>query len=132
MTGLLLIAMASLTQAQGYPQTQPYGTTHADMATPYEAPQRDAQGNRIVINGRVIDSEDQGTPGRPVTLSNRPASTLAAGGTLGRPSVTAAAIGNSVSITGVSNSTIIIEQRNQASQTVNIGTSQTSDGGEND
>ena len=106
----------------GQPQTQPFGTTFSESARPYQAAARDENGNRIVINGRQIGAgSGLINPAHSHTsLASRGGTTLARGGTLGQAGTTAASIGNSVSISGTVASTIIINQTNNSSQTVNV------------
>lgn len=120
--GLILTSasQAQVTGQTGYPETRPYGQEAGDGSQPYKAPGRDANGNRIIINGQVIDGST-GNGGRPQgILSNRTGTTLPSGGTLARSGVTAVSIGNSVNISGTIGSTIIINQTNEADQTVNV------------
>lgn len=124
------LALTPAAQAQnqaGYPETRPWGQEAGESARPYEAPKRDAQGNRIVINGRVIDAGDSSASRPQGVMSNRRGSTLPQGGTLARSGVTAVSIGNNVNISGTVGSTIIINQTNEADQTVNVNGAPESD-----
>lgn len=117
-------------QSQGTPQTQPFGQTHSNWTQPYQAPGRDENGNRIVINGQQVGSGAANPARRGGTLATQNGSTLPSGSTLsGTGSTTAVSIGNSVSIANTFGSTIIINQTNNADQTVNVNG--TPDDGEN-
>jgi len=108
-------AFAQGAPGQGDPMLQPYGMGAGDFASPYRPPERDPQGVRLVVNGRMVDlSDDRGTPFGGSSFSSgvggRGPSTLS-GSTL-----SAAAIGNSISISDVRNSTIVINQQNNGVQ----------------
>lgn len=107
-------------QTAGVPQTDPYGYSPGETARPYEAPARDENGNRIVINGQLIGSGTSNPARSGGSLASRGGSTLPSGGTLGGASINAVSIGNSVNIQETYNSTIIINQTNNANQTVNV------------
>lgn len=127
-TSLALVGPAfAQTNSFGAPQTQPYGTTFSQSAQPYQPAGRDENGNRIIINGQLMGSGASNNPARTrAGLASRSGSTLPMGGTLSRAGTTAVSIGNSVSISGTMASTIIINQTNNSSQTVNVnGTPQT-------
>ncbi|MBO6797421.1 hypothetical protein [Maricaulis sp.] len=130
LVGALAASMPANAQSnaqQGTPQTQPYGMNAGDASRPYTPPARDENGNRIVINGQVIGSGTSNPARRSGSIASPGGSTLP-NSTLGAAGVTAVSIGNSVSINGTFGSTIIINQTNNASQTVNVnGTEQ--DGG---
>lgn len=113
-------AVEAQTGAPGTPQTQPYGMQPGETSQPYAPLTRDENGNRIVINGQVIGSGTSNPARRSGSLASQGGSTLP-NSTLGAAGVTAVSIGNSVSINGTYGSTIIINQTNNASQTVNIG-----------
>ncbi len=118
--GLALNAGAGA-QTEGTPQTQPYGQPSTGWSQPYQAPARDENGNRIVINGQQIGSGASNPARRGGTLATQNGSTLPSGSTLmGQGSTTAVSIGNSVSIANTFGSTIIINQTNNADQTVNV------------
>jgi hypothetical protein len=94
---------------------QHYGMSPSDMSSPYRPPERDPQGVRLVVNGRMVDlSDDRGSPFGGSSFSSgvggRGPSTLS-GSTL-----SSAAIGNNVSISNVRNSTIFINQQNNGIQ----------------
>lgn len=114
--------LAQSTPATGFPQTQPYGQSPGAHAQPYQRPERDANGNRIIINGQQIGSSSSaGNLARENgSIARRGNTTLPSGGTLGSGSVTAVALGNSVNISNTFGSTIIINQTNNADQTVNV------------
>lgn len=120
---VLLLTAPALSQVagqSGYPQTQPWGQSPGEHAQPYERAERDANGNRIIINGQQVGSTTSNPARRGGSLAGRGASTLPSNGTLGGSGVTAVAIGNSVNIDNTFGSTIIINQTNSASQTVNV------------
>ena len=112
-------ANAQSNTQQGTPQTQPYGMNAGETSRPYTAPARDENGNRIVINGQVVGSGTSNPARRSGSIASQGGSTLPSS-TLGAAGVTAVSIGNSVSINGTYGSTIIINQTNNASQTVNV------------
>lgn len=126
-TGLAVTTPAAA-QTGGYPQTQPYGMTAGETSQPYTPPARDENGNRIVINGQVIGSGQSANPARsPGSLATRSGTTLPSGGTLSGGGITAVSIGNSVNISDTYASTIIINQTNNGSQTVNLNGTPESD-----
>ena len=111
------------TAQQGAPQTQPYGMTSGEAARPYTPPARDENGNRIIINGQQVGTATNNPARRPGSIASQGGTTLPSS-TLGAGGITAVSIGNSVSITGSYGSTIIINQTNNASQTVNVNGSE--------
>jgi hypothetical protein len=113
---------AASAQNGGHPQTQPWGHTHSSAHEPYKPVSRDSQGNRLIINGRVVDMGDSASPGSYNSSVSRPGySTLSQGGTLRRgPSLNAVAIGNSIELTGISNSTLILNQYNYGQQIASV------------
>lgn len=102
---------------------EPYGWSNREASEPYRANGRDAGGNRIVYNGQVVSlpNDRRGPSSQAAVFSGGVASMGAS--TLSRHTLTAAAIGNSVDIRNVRNSTIIINQQNTGRQsaTVNRG-----------
>lgn len=103
--------------------SEPYGWSNRQAAEPYRPESRDAAGNRILYNGRPVTLPNgQAGPSSRAASFNSGVSSLGPS-TLSRTTLTAAAIGNSVDIRNVRNSTIIINQHNTGRQsaTVNRG-----------
>ncbi|MBR9826486.1 MAG: hypothetical protein GYB36_11890 [Alphaproteobacteria bacterium] len=120
---VLVLTTPALSQSapqSGLPQTQPYGQAPGAHAQPYERPERDANGNRIIINGQQVGAAQTNPARHGGSLATRSNTTLPSGGTLGPRGVTAVALGNSVNIANTYGSTIIINQTNNADQTVNV------------
>lgn len=99
---------------------RPYGMEATSYAEPYYAPGRDNAGVRIVVNGRPVDLQDRSggyargyAPGRWTRSGRADAS---AGVTLPRPTLSATAVGNSVSLSNVSNTTLFLQMQNNGAQ----------------
>jgi hypothetical protein len=120
----LALVSASVSHAQqGDPMLQPYGMAPGSMSTHYTPPARDQQGNRVVVNGQIVDMS-----GRRAAPSSSAASFsggVAAMGpsSLRQTTLNAVAIGNFVEISGARNSTFVINQRNYGRQiaTASVG-----------
>lgn len=98
----------------------PIGMDGARASAGYKTPSRDAQGNRIIVNGRRVDLSNDRDIAPGSLASNNPG--VAGGiGRLARPGATATSIGNSISISRVRNSTIVVEQRNWGQQISTVG-----------
>lgn len=93
----------------------------SNTTKPYSTKGRDSAGVRLVYNGRVIDlSEEAGT--QPSSLASSYSSGVMSGRpTLGGPTLSAASIGNNIEITNAYNSSIFINQYNNASQVATVG-----------
>lgn len=94
----------------------PWGHTYRDENTPYQAQTRDSNGNRLIINGMIIDSSGSTLPG---TLSGDYFSSQSGYG-YGQGNV--GAIGNQLNVITQGNwNTVIIDstQINNGNQTVN-------------
>lgn len=114
----LALVSASVSHAQqGDPMLQPYGMAPGSMTTHYTPPARDQQGNRVVVNGQIVDmSGRRAAPSSPA--ANFSGGVAAMGpSSLRQTSLNAVAIGNFVEISGARNSTFVINQRNYGRQT---------------
>jgi hypothetical protein len=100
--------------------TRPYGMDDTSYSEPFYAAGRDNSGVRIVVNGRPVDLQDRSggyaggyAPGRWTRPGRADAST---GVTLPRPTLAATAVGNSVSVSNVSNTTLFVQMQNNGNQ----------------
>lgn len=115
--GIMINAYAQT--SDGHVQTQPWGFERGAQTSPYQAASRGQTGNRVIINGRVVDLGDSGSPSshQSTALNRRSTSTLPSNGTLRHgPTVNSVAIGNSIDLRGISNSTLILNQYNFGTQ----------------
>ena len=99
--------------------SRPYGINPGDENRPYDARTRDLNGNRVVIDGRIIVGDD---------LSSLPLGLYNSSGTGMGFSGTGAAIGNQLNVnTSGSFNTVVVNstQINNGNQTVNIGAKNT-------
>lgn len=97
----------------------PMGFRHeSDMMKPFVIGVRDENGNRIIINGRPV-SAGGSTLSAPGTIGSTGRSMP--GSTLGRSTLSAVAIGNSITINNVRNSVIVIDQQNLGAIEANAG-----------
>ena len=93
----------------------------SNSTKPYSTKGRDGAGVRLVYNGRVIDLSDE-AGAQPSSLASSYSSGVMSGRpTLGGPTLSAASIGNNIEITNAYNSSIFINQYNNASQVATIG-----------
>lgn len=118
-----VILMLSCTQpasAQSAPEQiyQAYGMEGQSYADPFYAPARDESGVRLVVNGRPVDLRDRtGGYAAPFFSSRQgQGASVMAGPTLRGPTLSAAAIGNNITVSNVSNSTIIVTATNTGNQ----------------
>ena len=117
--GIMINAYAQ----DGHVQTQPWGFERGQQYAPYEAASRGQSGNRLIVNGRVIDLGDSGSPSSHMstTLNRRSTSTLPTNGTLQHgPTLNSVALGNSIDLRGISNSTLILNQYNFGTQSAGL------------
>jgi hypothetical protein len=120
LSGLAALAMFSgLASAQMAPERmgQAYGMEGSSYSNPFYAPSRDSSGVRLVVNGRPVDLRDRS--GRYTTSYGSSFSSggpLMRGPTLGGPTLTASAVGNNISVSNVSNATIIVNATNMGNQ----------------
>ncbi|MBI1265190.1 MAG: hypothetical protein GC187_10710 [Alphaproteobacteria bacterium] len=114
---LALIPVGVCHAQQGDPMLQPYGMAPGSMTTHYTPPARDQQGNRVVVNGQIVDMS--GRRAAPSSAAANFSGGVAAMGpsSLRQTSLNAVAIGNFVEISGARNSTFVINQRNYGRQT---------------
>lgn len=117
-----LVVTASANAQAGHPQTQPWGYDAGQQYRPYEAARRDSGGNRIIINGRVVDLGDSASPGSYNSSLSQPKSTqFSRSGPINYgTTLNAVAIGNSIDLRGISNSTLILNQYNYGQQIANV------------
>lgn len=118
--GLTALTMVSgLAVAQGAPERmrQAYGMEGGSYSDPFYAPSRDNSGVRLVVNGRPVDLQDRSGG---YTTSYGSGASLMRGPTLGGPTLTASAVGNNISVSNVSNSTIIVNAVNKGNQFATI------------
>jgi holdfast attachment protein HfaA len=95
--------------------SRPYGINPGDETRPYDARTRDLNGNRVIVNGRIVVADDLST--LPLGLYNADGSGLGFSGT-------GTAIGNQLNVqTNGSFNTVIVNstQINNGDQTVVIG-----------
>ncbi len=117
----LWLCAAQTAQAQpDDAMTQPFGMEGTSYSEPFYAAGRDNAGVRIVVNGRPVDLQDRSggyagnyAPGRWTRPGRADAST---GVTLPRPTLSATAVGNSVSVSNVSNTTLFVQMQNNGNQ----------------
>ena len=111
----LLAAMPAHAQSRaGYANefSRPYGTNPGDQNRPYDASTRDLNGNRVIIDGRIVVGDDLSS--LPLGLYNSGASGMGFSGT-------GAAIGNQLNVTttGSFNNVVVNStQINNGNQTV--------------
>ncbi len=114
----LLAAVPAHAQSRGgYANefSRPYGINPGDETRPYDARTRDLNGNRVIINGRIVVADDLST--LPLGLYNADSSGIGFSGT-------GTAIGNQLVVTtqGSFNTVIVNStQVNNGDQTVVIG-----------
>lgn len=91
---------------------RPFGMASGGYEDPFYPPSRDNSGVRVVVNGRAVDLQE-----RPGYNSSQPMRRgIAGGATLRGPTLTANAIGNAVSVSNTSNSTIFVNAINTGHQ----------------
>jgi holdfast attachment protein HfaA len=113
---LLAAAPAHAQSRAGYANefSRPYGTNPGDESRPYDARTRDLNGNRVIIDGRIVTGDD---------LSSLPLGLYNSSGTGMGFSGTGSAIGNQLNVnTSGSFNTVVVNstQINNGNQTVNI------------
>lgn len=116
MAGLLAATPATAQSRPGYANefSRPYGLNPGDETRPYDARTRDLNGNRVIIDGRIVVGDD---------LSTLPGGLYNSSGGMGF-SGTGYAIGNQLNVTtqGSFNTVIVNStQVNNGDQTVIIG-----------
>lgn len=120
LSGLAALAMYSgLASAQIAPErmSQAYGMEGASYSDPFYAPSRDNSGVRLVVNGRPVDLQDRsGGYTTSYGSSFGSGNPVMRGPTLGGPTLTASAVGNNISVSNVSNATIIVNAMNMGNQ----------------
>jgi len=115
---MCVVAMALGASASGAAlanedMTRPFGMTSGGYEDPFYAPSRDDAGVRVVVNGRAVDLQERsGGYTAPYQLRGG----VSGGATLRGPTLSAVAIGNSISITNTSNSTIFVNAFNAGNQ----------------
>jgi hypothetical protein len=117
---LMALPCTQLALAQSAPEQiyQAYGMEGETYADPFYAPARDEAGVRLVVNGRPVDLRDRtGGYAAPFFGSRqRQGGSVMSGPTLRGPTLSAAAIGNNIAVSNVSNSTIIVTATNTGNQ----------------
>lgn len=113
---LLAAAPAHAQSRAGYTNefSRPYGMNPGDESRPYDARTRDLNGNRVIVDGRMIVGDD---------LSSLPLGLYNSSGTGMGFSGTGSAIGNQLNVnTSGSFNTVVVNstQVNNGNQTVNI------------
>lgn len=92
--------------------SRPFGMSSATYDDPYYAPSRDNSGVRLVVNGRAIDLQERSGYKAPYQMR----SSVSGGTTLRGPTLSATAVGNAISISNTSNSTIFVNAFNAGNQ----------------
>lgn len=96
---------------------RPFGMDNASYSDPFYAPARDNAGVRVVVNGRPADLQDRSGGYQSSFGQSRFARSGVSGGpTLRQTTLAATAVGNSVSVSNVSNSTIFVQSYNAGNQ----------------
>ena len=115
--GIMINAYAQ--SSEGHIQTQPWGYEYGEQNGHYEAASRGQSGNRLIVNGRVVDLGDSGSPSthQSSVFNSATSSGLPMNVTLGHgTTLNSVAIGNSIDLRGISNSTLILNQYNFGTQ----------------
>ncbi len=117
---LLAAAPAHAQSRAGYANefSRPYGINPGDESRPYDARTRDLNGNRVIIDGRIVTGDDLSS--LPLGLYNGSSTGMGFSGT-------GAAIGNQLNVnTSGSFNTVVVNstQINNGNQTVNINAGQ--------
>jgi len=122
--GIMALSCMQLASAQSAPEqmSQAYGMEGQSYADPFYAPARDEAGVRLVVNGRPVDLRDRtGGYAAPFFSSRQgQGASVMAGPTLRGPTLSAAAIGNNITVSNVSNSTIIVTATNTGNQIATV------------
>jgi hypothetical protein len=92
---------------------RPFGMSAGGYEDPFYAPSRDNSGVRVVVNGRAVDLQER-SGGYSAAYPMRGG--VSGGPTLRGPTLSAMAIGNSVSVSNTSNSTIFVNAVNAGNQ----------------
>lgn len=92
---------------------RPFGMSAGGYEDPFYAPSRDNSGVRVVVNGRAVDLQER-SGGYSAAYPMRGG--VSGGPTLRGPTLSATAIGNSVSVSNTSNSTIFVNAVNAGNQ----------------
>jgi hypothetical protein len=92
--------------------SRPFGMASGGYEDPFYAPSRDDDGVRVVVNGRAVDLQQRSgyTSYQPMRRG------VSGGATLRGPTLTANAIGNAISVSNTSNSTIFVNAINSGHQ----------------
>jgi holdfast attachment protein HfaA len=119
---VLAAAPAHAQSRAGYANefSRPYGINPGDESRPYDARTRDLNGNRVIVDGRMVTGDD---------LSSLPLGLYNSSGTGMGFSGTGSAIGNQLNVnTSGSFNTVVVNstQINNGNQTVNINAGQPS------
>ena len=119
--GLATMAIIPAANAQQRDnRLQGYYAGQGHMYHPYQAKGRDRQGNRIIINGRIVSSEGNATEPKSRAATFSGGVSTHRRNTLRRSTLTNQSIGNNVQITNSWGGTYIINQRNNGRQTATI------------
>jgi hypothetical protein len=117
--GALVVLMSGPAWAQTPAERmyQAYGMDGQSYEDPFYAAGRDDGGVRLVVNGRPIDLQDRsagysGWFGAGDGFSSR----MMSGPTLRGPTLGATAVGNNISVSNVSNTTVIVNATNNGNQ----------------
>lgn len=108
--------MTGASFAQADRMLQPYGMAPDAMTTHYTPPARDNDGNRVIVNGQVIDMSGRRTAPSSQAANFSGGVAAMAPSSLRQTTLNAVAIGNMVEINGARNSTFVINQRNYGRQ----------------
>jgi hypothetical protein len=92
---------------------RPFGVSTGGYEDPFYAPSRDNSGVRVVVNGRAVDLQER-SGGYTAAYPMRGG--VSDGPTLRGPTLAATAIGNSISVSNTSNSTIFVNAFNTGNQ----------------
>lgn len=114
-----LLALSGTAQAQMAQERmgQAYGMERGSYSDPFYAPSRDNSGVRLVVNGRPVDLQDRSGG---YTTSYGSGTPMMRGPTLGGPTLMASAVGNNISVSNVSNATIIVNAMNKGNQIARV------------
>ena len=108
------LSLACAGTAQADPDMmRPFGMSAGGYEDPFYAPSRDNSGVRVVVNGRAVDLQER-SGGYSAAYPMRGG--VSGGPTLRGPTLSAMAIGNSVSVSNTSNSTIFVNAVNAGNQ----------------
>lgn len=94
---------------------RPFGMSAGGYEDPFYAPSRDNSGVRVVVNGRAVDLQER-SGGYSAAYPMRGGVSAGGGTTLRGPTLSAVAVGNSVSVSNTSNSTVFVNAVNAGNQ----------------